>query len=422
MATYSLSTLFILLGVLVLVSAFFSGSEIGMMSLNRYKLRHHARAKDKRALRVERLLADTDKLLGVILIGNTLANIVASAIATLIGQRLYGDTGVAIATGLLTFVVLIIAEMTPKALAARYPQPVAYYASALLSTLLKVCSPVVWLTNHFSRGLLFLLGVRHALKSSESLTHEELVTVVNESGSLISPRNKRMLLSILDLEAVSVEDIMVPRNEIIGIDLNQNWDDILEQLETAQHTRIPIYQESINEITGLIHVRTILNLIMESRFDKSHLETLAEKPYFILEGVSLYQQLYDFQNKKRRIGFVVDEYGEILGLVTLEDILEEIVGEFTTDIASLSKSIKRQEDGSHLVDGGIALRDLNRSLSWSLPETGVKTLNGLITETLGDIPPAHCCLELAGRRLEILLVNENKVKVVRVLSAARSKK
>ncbi len=413
MSGLSLDHLVALLIFLIALSGVFSASEIGMMSLNRYRLRHLVKKRNKGALRVDALLKKPDRLLGVILIGNTLANIVASAIATLIGQRLYGDSGVAIATGLLTFVVLVFAEMAPKGLAARRPEAIAFPTSIFLGFLLKMLGPLVVVINVISELLLRLCGFKAQRDEKENLTHEELITVVNESGNVISGRYKNMLRSILDLEALTVEDLMLPKSEIVGIDFLQSFEDIKEQLEQVSHTRIPIYRGSINQVEGLLHAKTLSQLLLEDRFNKEHLSQLAEKPYFIVEGTSLFSQLCEFQKNKKRIAFVVDEYGDVIGLLTLEAILEEVVGEFTTKVAPLSKDLMVAEEGYLLVNGAISLRELQKALPFQLPETQAKTLNGLITEILGSIPPAQSSLKIENRPVEILKVQNNRIKMVK---------
>lgn len=410
----ALSTLLTILVFLVVISAFFSGSEIGMMSLNRYRLRHLVRQKHKKAQRVEKLIEQPDKLLGVILIGNTIANIIASALATVIGQRLYGDTGMALATVLLTLIILVFAEMTPKTLAALYPERIAFTASFLLKGLLLIFSPIVRFLSHISNGLLKLGGVRIDVEKEDGLSGEELRTLVHEAGTLVSSKHKSMLLSILDLDKVTVDDIMVPRNDIVGIDLSDDWDDILNHLETAQHTKLVLFDGNLEHAIGTIHMRSIVNLLAEDKLTKDSLKKFCEKPYTVLEGTGLYQQLLAFQSEKRRICFIVDDHGDLQGLVTLEDILEEIVGEFTTDIASLSKDIVKDSDGRYLVDAQVTIRDLNRTLEWQLATTGPKTLNGLITEQLGFIPPAHCCVKLANYCCEIIQVSEARIRLVRI--------
>lgn len=409
-----LSTLLIALFILIFLSAFFSGSEIGMMSINRYKLRYLVKKNNKQAIRVNQMLSRPDRLLSVVLIGNTLANIVASTIATLIGQRYYGDLGVAVATVLLTFVILVFAEMTPKTLAAIYPQQVAFATSLPLKILLKILSPLVRAISFFSNGILRLFGISISRIQKEALTGEELRSVVHEAGGLLPVEHKSMLISLLDLEQATVEDIMVPKSEIVGIDLDQPWLQLLEQLETAQHTRLPVYRGSIDNLVGMIHARDVLNLALEDKLDIDSLLNSADAPYFIPEATPLNIQILNFRKMKRRSCFVVDEYGDILGLVTMEDILEEIVGEFTTDIAALSRDITPQDDGSVIVDAGLTLRHLNRMMSWSLPSIGPRTLSGLIIEYLGYIPPAESCLTIENYRIEILKVSDNTIKGVKI--------
>lgn len=411
----SLFSLLSMLLVLIIVSGFFSGSEIGMMSLNRYRLRHLARKNNKHAIRVSQLLARPDRLLSVILIGNTLANIVASMIATLIGQRLYGDAGVIIAAVILTLVILVFSEMTPKTLAALYPQQVAFVCSYPLKILQLLFAPLVGLISWVANGILRLCGISINRIQKEALSNEELRSVVHEAGGLLPSEHKSMLISLLDLEQAGVEDIMVPKSDIVGIDLEQPWDELLEQLETAQHTRLPLYRGSIDNLVGMIHLRRVLNLILEEQLDMDSLLSIAEPPYFIPEATPLNVQILNFQKQKRRSCFVVDEYGDLQGLVTMEDILEEVVGEFTTDIAALSKDITHQADGSIIVDASITLRNLNRLMSWHLPSLGPRTLSGLIIEFLGYIPPADCCLCIEQYQIEILKVGENMIKSVRMI-------
>jgi Mg2+/Co2+ transporter CorB len=414
LGNWPISVLIGILIALVLVSAFFSGSEIGMMSLNPYRLRHLVKKKNKQAMRVNTLLSRPERLLGVILIGNTFANIIASAVATILGQRLLGNLGVIIATTSLTFAILIFSEMAPKTFAALYPQKIAFAVSLPLQILLKLFSPLVKFTNVLANGLLRLFGIQQLDKQKEVLSGDELRTVLHETGSLIPDSHKKMLVSILDLEKATVEDIMVPRNEIIGIDLTQSWDEILEQLETAQHTRLPLYNESIENIQGIIHLRQILNLLVDKRLDQERLLEMADKAYFIAEGTPLSDQLLRFQKEKKRSGLVVDEYGDIQGLVTLEDILEEIVGEFTTDMASVSKEVTVLEEGVFLINGSASIRELNRAMGWNLPTIGPRTLSGLITEHLGHIPPADCSVKINGYFIEILKVSSNKVLAVKL--------
>lgn len=416
-----MSTLLIILFFLILLSAFFSGSEIGMMSLNRYKLRYLVKKNNKQAIRVNQLLARPDKLLSVVLIGNTLANIVGSTVATLIGQNLYGDAGVAIATALLTIVILVFAEMTPKTLAAIYPQQVAFSAALPLKVLLWLFAPFVHGISIISNGILRLFGISINKIQKEALTGEELRSVVHEAGGLLPVEHKSMLISLLDLEQATVEDIMVPIVDVVGIDLDKPWVELLEELEIAQHTRLPLYRGAIDNLVGMIHVRDVLNLSIEDKLNLDSLLKIADLPYFIPEGTPLNIQILNFRKMKRRSCFVVDEYGNLLGLVTMEDILEEIVGEFTTDIAALSRDITHQPDGSVIIDASVTLRHLNRLMSWSLPLIGPRTLSGLIIEYLGYIPPADSCLVIENYRIEILKVSDNTIKSVKMIKIVKKK-
>jgi len=410
----SLPVLYGILILLLVLSASFSGSETGLMTLNRYRMKHLAKTGHGGAERASRLLDRPDRLIGLILLGNNLVNIAASAVATVIGIRLFGDVGVLIATGALTVVVLIFAEVTPKTLAALHPERVAFPASYVYTPLLRIAWPIVWIVNIAGNGILRVFGVSADDAAAHSLSSEELRTVVTEAGAMIPRRHQRMLLSILDMEKASVEDIMIPRNEIVGIDICKEWPEILDQLVRNQHTRLPIFDGSIDEIKGIVHMRRVLALISEDKLDKDSLLALARETYFVPEGTPLNQQLLNFQNQRRRIGFVVDEYGDIQGLVTLEDILEEIVGEFTTDPATRVKNVYMDSDESYLVDGTVTLRALNRAMGWKLPVDGPKTVNGLITEQLETIPQAGTCLKVGKYTLEIAQTRANRVKTVRI--------
>lgn len=392
------------------------------MSLNRYRLRHLVKKGHKQACRVNQLLAQPDKLLSVVLIGNTLANIVASTVATLIGQRLHGDLGVAIATTILTFVVLIFAEMAPKTLAAIYPQRIAFATVLPLMVLQYILLPLVHTVSYLAISILRLLGVSIERAQKDALTREELRSVVHEAGGMLPVEHKGMLISLLDLESARVEDIMVPKADIVGIDLDLPWAKVLEQLETAQHTRIPLYRGSLDNLVGVIHIRSVLNLTLCAELSLESLTKMAESPYFIPEATPLNVQILNFQKMKRRSCFVVDEYGELLGLATLEDILEEVVGDFTTDIAALSKDIIFQADGMATIDASITLRQLERALSWQLPALGPRTLSGLIIEYLGYIPPSECCLMLDQYHIEILKVADNTIKSVKMIKVPKKKK
>ena len=407
-----LSVLIGALVFLIILSGFFSGSETGLMSLNRYRLRHLADQHHKGALRAQRLLEQPEKLIGLILLGNNFVNILASAIATVIGLRLMGETGIAVATGILTFVILIFAEVTPKTVAALHPERFALPSALVLSPLLKLLYPVVWLINQLTAGIFRLLGIKAEDGAGMKLSSEELRVVVNEASTVIPHRHQTMLLSILDLEKATIEDIMIPRNEIVGIDINDEWDDIVKQLTESQHTRLPVYEDDIDHVIGMVHLRRAIKLFQQPEVGKDDFRNLIREAYFVPEGVPLNRQLINFQKERRRIGLVVDEYGEILGLITLEDILEEIVGEFTTDPAATSKDIHRQEDGTFLVDGGTSVRDLNKILEWDLPTEGPKTLNGLIIEYLEHIPDPGTSMLLGGYPIEIVQTTQNAVKTV----------
>ena len=414
--------LFIILGMLILISAYFSGSETGMMSLNRYRLRHLEKEKHKGAKRVSSLLKRPDRLIGLILIGNNLVNIAASSIATIIALRLSIEIGMSkdiallIATIVLTLVVLIFAEVTPKTLAALYPEKIAFPSSIVLSLLLKILLPFVMAVNWITNGILMLLGISSEQREQHSLSSEELRTVVNESGALLHERDQSMLMSILDLEKVSVEDIMIPRSELVGIDVNDDWKKIQKQLTQANHTRVLLYRDNIDDVVGYIHARDALKLLSKSQFTKATLLRAVRELYFIPEGTPLNIQLLKFQHAKERLGLVVDEYGDIQGLVTLEDILEEIVGDFTTtQTPSPSDEVTLQPDGSYLVDGSASIRDVNKEMSWQLPTDGPKTLNGLIIEHLEDIPQNNISVRIAGYPIEIVEASENRIKTVRVM-------
>ncbi|MFB2728645.1 HlyC/CorC family transporter [Shewanella mangrovisoli] len=415
MDAISTSALLIFLLVLILISAYFSGSETAMMTLNRYRLRHLASNGHKGAQRALQLLDRPDKLIGVILIGNNLVNILAAQVATIIGMRLYGDMGMAIATGVLTLLVLVFAEVTPKTLAALHPEPIAFPSSFLLRGLLVILSPLVRVMNIITSSLLRLIGV-HSVKTNEALSQEELRTVVHEAGALIPQRHQEMLLSILDLEKVTVEDIMVPRSDIYAINVNDDFKFINRQVIQSPHTRVLVYRDTIDDAVGFIHLRDALRLQSKEQFSKSSLLRAVKELYFIPEGTPLNVQLANFQHNKERIGLVVDEYGDIQGLVTLEDILEEIVGDFTTSmLATPSEDITAQQDGSYLVDASITIRDLNKEMKWDFPTDGPKTLNGLILEYLEDIPAENTSLRLAGYPLEVIEVADNMVKTVRII-------
>lgn len=410
----STGVLLLILAVLIALSAFFSSSETGMMSLNRYRLKHLSKKGHRGAQRAERLLARPDRLLGTILVGNNIANILAASIASVVAVKLWGDAGIAISTIALTIIVLIFGEITPKTLAALRPEMIAFRVSIILQLLQQVLYPVVWVCSMVSNGLLRLLGVNTQSSHGAQLSAEELRTVVNEAGLGMPRKRQSMLLSILDLEKMTVNDIMVPRNDTYGIDLDDDMSLIIDQLRTSHHTRLPLFHGDINNVIGLVHMRAIARLLSRNELTKETLISSSKEPYFIPESTPLYTQLLNFQKHKRRIGFVVDEYGDVIGLITLEDILEEIVGEFTTDLLPPHHDIHRQDDNTYVIDGSLALRAINRALLWNLPENGPKTLNGLITEQLESIPDSSICLSIGAYRMETLQIKDNMVKSVRI--------
>lgn len=410
----SIGSLLILLVFLIFLSAFFSSSETSMMALNRYRLRHLVKQKHRGACQASQLLERPDRLIGVILIGNNFVNILASAIATIIAVRLWGDAGIAIATGLLTLIILIFAEVTPKTIAAIHPERIAFPAAFILKPLLKLMYPIVWIINTITNGLMRMLRINMNGQGSDHLSTEELRTLVNEAGALLPKRNQSMLLGVLELEAVTVNDIMIPRNEVEGIDLDESLDTILTQLSKTQHTRLPIFHGDINQVVGLLHMRNLAQLIQKGEVTKEAILAVARDPYFVPESTPLQTQLLNFQKESRRIGIVVDEYGDVEGIVTLEDILEEIVGELSEQNNDLIEDIHPQEDGSFFIDGGAYVRDINRALDWDLPTDGPKTLNGLITETLESLPDANICLEINGYRVETLQIHDKFIQTARM--------
>ena len=411
MDAISTSMLFSILIFLILASGFFSGSETGLMSLNRYRLRHLADKKNKAAIRAFRLLQKPDKLIGLILLGNNFVNILASAIATIIGIHLFGEAGVLIATMILTIVVLVFAEVTPKTLAAMHPEKFALPATLILEPLLRLLYPFVWFVNLTSKVIFKVLGIRQTT-SKDRLSSEELRIVVNEAATMIPKGHQKMLLSILDLEKVTIDDIMIPRSEIIGIDLEDEWPDIIKQLAATQHTRLPVYEGDIDHIVGIIHIRRALRFFHMEDSTKDDFRKIIREAYYVPSGTPLNTQLLNFQHERRRNALVVNEYGDIFGLVTLEDILEEIVGEFTTDPSAGRKDVQTKEDGSLLIDASITVRELNKILDWKLPIEGPKTLNGLIIEYLEHLPDPKTSMLLNNYPIEIIQTTKNAVKTV----------
>jgi Mg2+/Co2+ transporter CorB len=383
------------------------------MSLNRYQLRHKAREGHRGARLAERLLKRPDRLIGLILLGNNLVNFSAASLVAVIAFEVGGQPAVAVGTLLLTLAVLIFSEAAPKTLAALHPERLAFPAAIIYYPLLKITYPIVWLTNAASNGVLFLLGVRDNNNDLHALTREELRTVVHEAGARISSRYRDMLISILDLEKVTVDDVMVPHNEIIGIDLDSEDGEIEAIVNHSQHTRLPVYRDTIDQVVGILHLRKLANLAQQD-LNKDNLQRLLSDPYFVPEGTPLSTQLVQFQRRRERIALVVDEYGDIQGIVTLEDILEEIVGEFTTDPADDEEDVVSEGADTFIVDATANIRELNRSQNWDLPTDGPKTFNGLIVELLETIPAPGTCLKINGYDVEVIETDDNRIRSVRV--------
>jgi Mg2+/Co2+ transporter CorB len=405
--------------VLVALSAFFSSTETALMSINRYRLRHQAKQGNRSARLVEQLLQRPDRLIGIILLGNNIVNIGAATMTSILALRLGGEPMLAIGTGILTAVLLIFGEITPKTYGALYPERLAYPAGWVYTVLVRALYPLVWMANLISNGILRLLRVSTAQTASHSLSADELRTVVAEASTVIPHRHQSMLMNILDLEKVTVDDIMIPRNEIAGLDIDADWDDIVELLRTGPHTRLPVYEGSLENIIGILHLKKVAQALAHGKLDKEELLKIARarEPYYVPSGTTLNTQLLNFQHLRRRIALIVNEYGDIQGLVTLEDLLEEIVGEFTTDPGILHKDIHRESGGSYVVNGGINIRTLNRRLGWNLPTTGPRTLNGLILEYLETIPDVGVSLRLGDYSVEILQTADNTVKTARMNAA-----
>ena len=409
----SIGTLLLSIFALTLMSAYFSSSETAMMALNRYRLRHLSNEGHRGARKASRLLQRPDQLLGVILIGNNLVNFVAASIATVIGTRLLGENLSVIVTPIvLTIYILIFADVSPKTVAAQRPETIAFPSSYLLQPLLAVARPLVVFINTISNLIANPLIARAATETDE-LSVDELKTVVNERAAI--PRERQdMLLRILDLENVSVDDIMVPRADIAGIDIDDDSAEIIATITSSQHTLLPIYREHVNNVLGILHLRRATRILRPGEFSKADLMRETEEPYFVPEGTPLHTQLFNFQKHKQRIALVVDEYGEVQGLVTLEDLLEEIVGEFTTDYTAQVSEIVAQDDGSFIIEGRTVLRDINRLLDWNLPTSGPRTLNGLILEHLEFIPESNVCMSIDGFRIETLQIADNVVRTLKV--------
>lgn len=405
---------------LILLSGFFSGSETGLMMMNRYRLKTLADKGSVSARLALKLLKRPDRLIGLILLGNNFVNHLAATVMALIMLRLYpGAIGLALGVFVLTLLVMVLSEITPKTLAALYPERFGLPASYVYWLLSLPLAPVVSAIHQASSWLLRQVRVSAEDADRHSLSVEELRTVVGEVGAMIPKRHQRLLLSILELEKGTVEDIMVPRSEVVGLDLCAPWPVLVRQMVESPHTRLPIYSGSIDDLRGVLNLRKALGLLNRDHLEPDVLLTLASEPYYIPEGTPLNQQLLNFQNQNRRIGFVVDEYGDLQGLVTIEDLLEEIVGEFTTDPQTRLRDIQADPDGAYRIEGSVTVRSLNRSLGWKLPTDGPRTINGLLLEKLEQIPEPGSQVEILGYRFEITETRANTVKAARVLPPGR---
>ena len=414
MSELSMGMLLLIIVVLTIISAYFAGSETAMMALNRYRLRHLANEGHRGARKANRLLQRPDRLLGVILVGNNLVIILAATFANEVAKRLLGDTwGPVVCTVVLTVYMLIFAEVTPKTVAAARPETFAFPSAYVLQPLLKISRPAVifvnWISNLMARPL-----IARAEEKSETLSVAELKTVLNEHTTI--PRDHQdMIVGILDLENATVEDIMVPRAEIAGIDINDDTATILATIESSQHTRLPVYREHIDDVIGILHLRRASRFTSRETFSGADLVRETEEPYFVPMSTSLHTQLFNFRRQKRRVALVVDEYGEIQGMATLEDILEEIVGEFTTDFTSDLGEIHRQTDGSHVINGSVLVRDVNRALGWDLPTTGPRTMNGLVLEHLEAFPDGKVGVRIGRYAIETARIADNVIRTVKAI-------
>ena len=400
---------------LLAVSAFFSGSETGMMSLNRYRLRHQ-RKRSAGARRAAKLLAVPDRLIGMILIGNNAVNIFAAIIANMLAIIYVGEAAAPwVATASLTIAVLVFSEVTPKTIAAQNPEWFAFKASHILKPLLKLVWPLVWMVNKLTNGLIKLLGFDPSASRDDGLDTEELRSVVDISGHKISDSHQGMLKGILDLENVTVEDIMIPRNEILGLDIEEDIETLMGKMLKTEYTRLPLFDGDINNIIGIFHMRKANHLVRLEQVTHNAIKRFSDEPYFIPESTTLTTQLLNFKQTRHRLAVVVDEYGEVMGLVTLEDILEEIVGDFTTNTADEVEEVVAQKDGSYLIDGAATIREINKATEWSLPTDGPKTLNGLALEQLESIPDGNVSFMVNNYRCATVELNGKMIKKIRVI-------
>ncbi|MGH8263109.1 MAG: HlyC/CorC family transporter [Steroidobacterales bacterium] len=418
MNTISTTALWISLGTLLVLMAFFAGTETALMSVNRYRLRHKAAAGHRGARLAEKLLEKPDALIGVILLGAALANVLAPAVLTMIVQQLGGDERIVFAAVIgLGAIIFIFCELAPKTYGVLHAERLALPSAFVYRPLLFVFTPIIWVANKLARGLLRAVGMSAEDAASHSLSADELRTAVAEAAVSVPQRHRQMLMSILDLERVTVDDIMIPRNDVTGIDITDEWDQILEQLRRTQHTRMPLYEGDLDQLIGLLHMKNVARELARGKLTRELLVDIAQarEAYFVPEGTTLNTQLLNFQRNRRRMAFVVDEYGDVQGLVTLEDILEEIVGEFTTDTASIMhKDVHREADGTYVVNASATVRALNRAMHWKLPTEGPKTLNGLIVEHLQSIPEPGTALRIGNYAIEVIQTADNVAKTVRL--------
>ncbi|MFW2440955.1 MAG: HlyC/CorC family transporter [Arenicellales bacterium] len=405
--------LFVVLAVLIACSAFFSSSETAMMALNRYRLKNLADKGNRSAKLASRLLNQPDRLLGVILLGNNLVNLSAASISTIAALRLYGEPAIAVFTFILTLVVLIFAEVAPKTLAMRHPERIAFPASYVLIVLLWVLYPLVWVINIVANRFLRLFSIKPQ-HNQDALNKDELRTVVSEAESLIPKSHHDMLMGILDLECITVEDIMVPRGAIEGIDLDDEWDEVLEQLATSHHTRLPVYKGNLDNVIGVLHLRRAIHSMQTDNLDREKLVKLLRPAYFVPEDTPVMQQLLTMQKERHRMGLAVDEYGDLQGMITMDEIIEEIIGEFNAQTPGDLQDVHKQSDDSYMVNGMASIRDLNRNMGWQLPVDGPKTLNGLILERLEDIPQTGTTLLIDHYPVEVVQTKDAAARIVRI--------
>lgn len=426
MNSLDISILFGILALLIILSALFSSSETSMMALNRYRLKHQVKSGHKGAALAQKLLEKPDRLLGVILLGNNFVNIFASSIATIIAMKLIGEAGIALAAGLLTLVILVFAEVAPKTLAALYPEKIAYPAAYVLTPLLKALSPLVSLVNFFANGLLKLFRVNiHNVEDAHALTHEELQTLIYEATSQLPEQYRSMLSSVLQLETVTVEDVMIPKQDMYAVNIEQPIEQILKDIQKSPYTRVPLYRGSLDEdLIGVLNLRRALPLLMRDEVTLKDIVRIAREAYYIPETTSLNVQLGKFNANKRRMALIVDEYGDLQGMLTMEDLLEEIVGKLSTDAKAKPEedSVAFHEDGSMTIDASEFIRDLNKEYKLSLPTDGPKTLNGLIQEVLEALPSVGTCIKIGDYVLEVVEISSNAIEEVKLTTHTENRK